>query len=155
MATQNLVSATLAPETKAEITQKLSGIKSQLGFLLSLDASEVHSLFKAGKELEPFLDKAHQAVEAHPEILPGVFNVAEFKKDYQLSKDMADIVAMANELAEGLQSTHVAVKSDAMAAALDVYAAVRQHKDKVSGLSTIADDMAVYFKKSKKKAAMK
>jgi hypothetical protein len=56
-----------------------------------------------------------------------------------------------NQLAEGLQKTYYAVVSDAMVASLDVYSAVKQSKDKVSGLNVIADDMAIFFKKSKAK----
>jgi hypothetical protein len=31
----------------------------------------------------------YNVVNAHPDILPGVFDAQEFKKDYQLSKDLA------------------------------------------------------------------
>jgi hypothetical protein len=91
-------------------------------------------------------------VDEHPEILPAVFDVVEFKKDYQLFKTLTPILTQINELAEGLQKTSYAVGSDALVAALEVYAAVKQNKDKVSGLNATADELAVFFKKSKAKS---
>ena len=38
-----------------------------------------------------------------------------------------------------------------MAGALEVYAAVKQNRDKVPGLNVVADEMAEFFKKAKKK----
>ena len=39
-----------------------------------------------------------------------------------------------------------------MVASLEVYSAVKQNKDKVPGLAYTADEMAVFFKKSRQKA---
>lgn len=47
----------------------------------------------------------------------------------------------------------MAVGSDAMVAALDVFSSVKLNKDKVPGLAVTADDMAVFFKKTKAKTA--
>ena len=148
---QNLISASISAELKASILQRLTSVKTDLNFLLSLQPAEVQSLFKAGDGYAPFMDKAYNAAIDHPEILPGIFDVEEFKKDYRLAKDIIPIVNMVNELAEGLQKTQIAVNSDTMGESLDVYAAVKQNKDKVPGLNVLADEMAVFFKKTKKK----
>jgi hypothetical protein len=73
----------------------------------------------------PFIDPVYTVVAKHPEILPSVINIDEFKRDYLLSKSLAPIVLRASELDEGLQKTYTAVNSDALAAGLDVYAAVK------------------------------
>jgi hypothetical protein len=153
MSSQNMISASLAAETKAEILKALEDIKSKLDFLLSLQSDDIQSLFKAGNGYLPFIEKAYAAVAEHPEILPSVFNAGEFKKDYALSKDLAPIVTRVNELAEGLQKTYTAVNSDTLAASLDVYAAVKLNRDKVPGLNVIADEMGVFFKKPARKSA--
>jgi hypothetical protein len=151
MSTQNLVSAALTPETKAEILQKLTEIKTKLDFLLSLQPDDIKGLFKAGNGYYPFIDRAYSTVNEHPEILPTVFNAAEFTKDYILSKELTPIVNQINELAEGLQKTLTAVNSDALAAALEVYAAVKQNRDKVPGLNVVGDDMSVFFQRTGRK----
>jgi aspartate/tyrosine/aromatic aminotransferase len=68
-----------------------------------------------------------------------------------LSKELTPIVNQINELAEGLGKTLTAVNSDALAAALDVYAAVKLNKDKVSSLNIVADEMAVFFQRTGRK----
>ena len=154
MASQNLVSATLSPETKAEITARIAEIRSRLKFLVTLDASEIMSLVKVGNGFAPFLDKAYGVVTTHPDILPGVFDVNEFKKDYQLSQDLSAIVSQVNELAESLNNTFTAVSSDAMTAALDVYAAVRQNASRVPGLNVVHAEMHEFFKRTKPKTTI-
>jgi len=122
-------------------------------FLLSLQPDDIQSIFKAGVGYLPFIDLAYAVVTEHPEILPSVFNVEEFKKDYALAKDLAPIVLQVGELNEGLQKTSTAVNSDAMAAGFDVYAAVKLNKDKVPGLKVVADQMGVFFQKQARKSA--
>ena len=150
MAIQNLISAILPAEIIAEIKQKLADIKSRLTFLITLQPDEIQELFKAGKGYASFLDKAHDSVCDHPEIMPAVFNIEEFKRDYILAKDLAPILNQVKELAMALEHTVLAARSDALGEALEVYAAIQQNKDKVPGLNVVADEMAKFFKKTKK-----
>jgi hypothetical protein len=152
MSNQNLISATLAEPVKSEILNALADIKTKMNFLLALQPDDVRGLFKAGNGYFPFIDRAYSTVNNHPDILPNVFNTAEFLSDYTLSKDLTSIVNLINELAEGLQKTLTAVNSDALAGALEVYAAVKQNRDKVPGLNVVADEMAVFFQKPSKKS---
>ena len=80
-----------------------------------------------------------------------VFDAAEFERDYRLSKDLTPIANQSKELSDGLQKTLMAVNSDALAEALEIYAAIKQNRDKIPGLSVLADEMAVFFQKSGKK----
>ena len=148
---QNLVSATLTEDTKNQILQKLAEIKSALAFLLSLQPKEVRSMFKPGNTFAPLIDKAYHVVVDHPEILPGVFDKEEFMRDYQLFKDLTPIDNQVNQLSESVSKTLMAISSDALNGTLEVYAAVKQNKDKVPGLNVVAEEMAEFFKKSGKK----
>jgi hypothetical protein len=148
MTTQNLVSASITAQAKAEIQQKFAEIQERLDFLLSLQSEEVHSLYKPGNGMAPFLDKAHAAALEHPHILPAVFDLEEFKKDYALSKDLDDLTQLSRQLTRGLENTQIAAKSDALRGAMEIYAAVKQHRNKVPGLNVIANELAVFFKKT-------
>ena len=151
---QNLVSATLTEETKNKILEKLKEIREALDFLLSLQPKQVMSLFKAAKGFAPLLDKAYNTLIAHPEIMPFVFDKEEFIRDYQLSKNLTIIDDEINELSESVSKTLMAINSDTLNGTLDIYAAVKQNKDKVPGLNVVAAEMAEFFKKSGKKAAL-
>jgi len=148
---QNLVSATLTEETKNQILAKLTEIKSALDFLISLQPKEVRSLFKPGNTFAPLIDKAYHVVVDHPEILPAIFDKEEFIKDYQLSKDLTPIDNQINEHSESVTKTLMAINSDALNETMEVYAAVKQNKDKVPGLNVVAEEMAEFFKKAGKK----
>ena len=148
---QNLISATLQPADAAEVQQLLATVSAKLSFLSTLQTADMVTLFKAGNTYMPFLEEAYQVVTAHPEIVPAVFNTEEFIRDYTLLKELRPVYNQISELAESIQKTYTAVGSDTLMAALEVYSAVKHNKDKVPGLSVIADDMAVYFKKTKAK----
>ena len=151
MSNQNVISATLCEEEKNEILQKLSDIKSRLGFLVTLDPEQLKSLFKPGNGYAPFIEKAHAAAQSHPDILPKVFASEEFEKDYALIQALTPILVQVNELAKSLQDTLTAANSDAMVEALEVYAAVKQHKDKVPGLAVAYEELSAFFQRSRKK----
>lgn len=148
---QNLISASLSATEAAEVEQNLTAAKAGLKFLLSLQTDDTKGLFKVGTNFLPLVDEAFQTVKNHPEILPGVFDKEEFLKDCALLSALTPILNQINELAEGVKKTYTAVGSDALVASLEVYAAVKQNKDKVPGLSVTSDRMAEYFKKNKAK----
>ena len=155
MPSQNLVSATIAPETQAAVLAKLVEIRSSLDFLLSLSGEEAQSLLKVGNNYAPFLDKARRAVDSYPDIMPRLFDLEEFHRDYQLSKDLGVITDQVNQLAESLKNTLAAVNADAMAAALEVYSAVKHNADREPGLTRVQAELAEFFKKSRAKAMAK
>lgn len=70
------------------------------------------------------IEKAHYVVSQHPEILPPMFDIAEFMKDYALIKALTIIASRVDQLADGLKNTLIAAKSDAMVGTLEIYAAV-------------------------------
>lgn len=152
---QNLISATLSAEDAAAVQQNLTDAKARLGFLLSLQTEDIVTLFKVGNAYLPFIEKAYQAMQAHPEIIPPIFDKDEFTRDYQLLNSLRPIFNQINELTESIQKTFTAVGSDAMGASLEIYSAVKQNKDKVPGLAVTADEMAMFFKRSRAKTATK
>lgn len=148
---QNLISATLSTEDAAEVQQNLTNAKAKLSFLLSLQTDDVATIFKVGNAYLPFIDLVYQTVMAHPEILPGVFDKDEFIRDYNLLSALRPIFNQVSELLESIQKTFTAVGSDTMVAALEVYSSVKQNKNKVPGLAATADQMAVFFKRTRAK----
>lgn len=150
MATQNLVSAVLTPELKASINQTLEQLKNDCSFVITLTPDEIKNLFKAGDAYSSFLDKAYNTITDHPEIMPSIFDKEEFKKDYIFAADLMPIIAKVRSILETLENTRTAALSDTIVGALEIYNQVQNNKDKVSGLNTVYDDLAVHFKKSKR-----
>ena len=153
MTSQNLISATIKPADKAAILQMIADIKSRMDYLLTLQTKEVQALYKLGNSYQPFLEKAYSTSLAHPQILPSVFDSYEFKKDYDFVKEFADIADQIKQLSNTVQNTMMAAKSDALYNALGVYSAVKLNRKAVPGLNVVADEMAAFFKKGKRKAS--
>lgn len=146
---QNLISAKLTDEDANAVKQHIGEIRNTLSFLLSLSASDIGSIIKLGNALLPFIEKGHETLTSHPEIMPGVFDKEEYQRDYALLKQINPILSQINELKEGIEKTYYAVGSDVLVSTLEIYAQVKANKGKVPGLNVVADEMAVFFKKSK------
>lgn len=153
MTAQNMISATLPEDAKSDVLQKLSEIRAKLDFLITLDPEQMKSLFKASNGYAPFIEKAYLAANTHPDILPRILSVQEYEKDVMLVRALTPIYSQVSELANALRDTLVAASSDAMSQSLEVYAAVKQHSDKVPGLPVVESEMSVFFQKTKKKVA--
>lgn len=153
MTAQNLVSGALTPEKTLGVTKSLSDVSTNLDMLVILQPDEKKELARVGKTFGPFIELAHGVAVNHPQIMPGVFDIAEFNRDYQLPRDLGPILHQLEELSEAVQDTIFAANSDAMLEALQVYAAVQQNKDKIAGLDTIAAQMADFFKRKKRQPA--
>lgn len=148
---QNLISASLSTEDVESINQAINTLKEKMPFLSSIQKAEINKLFNIGTNYLPFLDLAKQVADSHPEILSGVFNKEEFDKDYLLFKSIQPISQQIAQLNEGSQKALAAVGSDSLDAALEIYAAVKQNKDKVAGLSVTYEAMAAFFKRGRTK----
>lgn len=152
MTAQNLVSGALTEEQKAAVTGAIQTIKEGIPTLVVLQPQEKKEFVRVGNTYIPFIDLAHQVMVEHPEVMPGIFDTAEFNRDYQLAIDLLPILGQLNELAESVEDTIFAARSDVMSGALEVYAAVQQNKDKIPGMDTVAAQMASFFKRAGRRA---
>ena len=150
MATQNLVSATLSDAKRKSIMDLLAAIRKDMDFLITLKTNQVQTLFKLKNNYVPFVDMAYNVMNEHPEIMSNIFEQDEFRKDYELSKDLALIVAAVRQLCDTLLDTQLAVNSDAINNALEVYAAVKQHRARLPGLNDVFTQMSQFFKRARK-----
>ena len=152
MASQNLVSAEITPETLARFLAAIADMRKGMPFLTSLKPEDLKSLVKVGTWFRPFLDRAHRSVNENPDIMPKLFDLPGFNKDCQLIKDLTQLNEQLESLCEGVRNTLAAVGSDALVACLEIYAATKANADRVSGLKVAATEMGEFFKKSKTKA---
>lgn len=150
MATQNLVSATLSAETRKSILGMLAEIRKNMDFLITLKSNQVQSLFKLRNSYAPFVEMAYNVMNEHPEIMSNIFEQDEFRKDFELSKDLALIVDAVRQLCDTLLDTQMAVNSDAINNALEVYTAVKQNRGRLPGLNDVYAQMSQFFKRARK-----
>jgi hypothetical protein len=151
MAEQNLISAEISPDKVNDLINKIRAIKEELNFLVKLNAEEKNNLLKLGDRLLPFVDKAKEILDMYPQIMSPLFNADEFRRDYNLMKNLTPMLNELNSLREALDDTIFATGSDCFTSALEIYSAVQMNRDKIPGMDTIYQEMRNFFNRPKRK----
>ncbi|MCU7845944.1 MAG: hypothetical protein KZQ93_19090 [Candidatus Thiodiazotropha sp. (ex Monitilora ramsayi)] len=142
---QNLISAEFTAEEQAAALAAIQQIQT-LPFLIGLSNSEKRKLNKMGDKSLAFVDRALSIAQQNPEMLPGNFDLEEFERDVSLYHSLIPINIALSKLSELIDSTMIAVGSDAYNSALEVYAFAKM-TDGVSGLEDLRSTLSGRFRK--------
>jgi hypothetical protein len=146
---------TISPVVRSmsEVLRTISPVLGTMSevLLVTLDADQIRSLRKVSNGFRPFLDKAHAVATTNREILPQVFPYDEFIRDYELGNALGPVLDEIEKLASAVRDTVLAANSDALVEAMEVYSAVKVHRNKVPGLDVAHDNLAVFFQKTRRK----
>jgi len=69
----------------------------------------------------------------------------EYRKDYQLLRDLAPIARQVEALSDSLKKTMTALASDTWMESVEIYNIVRRHASLVPGLDAAAKELSVCF----------
>jgi uncharacterized phage infection (PIP) family protein YhgE len=142
------ISAQVSDADVAAIKAAVATIQQKLPFLVSLTPDERKSLPKAGPNSLSFVENALQAAKNNPNILPGSFNATEFESDVDLFAVLTDVNTSIAQLASQIDDTRVAVGSEAMNEARQVYDYVKAAVKTTPGLKPVADQLAERFQRT-------
>ena len=143
------ISATVAAADVQAIKDAIATIQAKLPFLVNLTSGERKSLFKTGANSLSFVQNALQAAQNNPDILPKSFNVPEFASDVTLFATLTDINTAIAQLASSVDDTRLAVGSEAMKEATQVYNYVKTAANTTTpGLKPVADQLGERFQKA-------
>ena len=148
MATTN-ISSVVSNEDLTALKTAIETINSKLPFLINLPDDQLSSLFKLGPKSADFVSDSLDAMNNFPQILAPSFDKTEFTKDANLFKQLSEIKMLLDSLSEKILDTHRQVGSEALDAALQVYAFVQIGQDRVPGLKSVADKLQERFLKAK------
>jgi hypothetical protein len=147
MSYQN-ISAQVSDEDVAAIKAAVAVIQQKLPFLITLTAAERKNLFKTGPNSLSFVQNAQQAAVNNPGILPASFNTVEFTSDVDLFTVMTSINTTVAQSASSIDDTRLAVGSEAMKEATQVYNYVKTAAATTPGLKPLADQLGQRFQKA-------
>ncbi len=154
MAVKNLVSAEISATTLAEIKTCIGTIRSSLGFLISLTDEERTGGMKLGDKTLPFVEKTIDYSVSHPQFIANFTDIAEWKKDYKLFKDLTSILSELSPLYQDIVDTTSEVGIEALAPSLTYYNLTQVgEKNNVPGAKDIAIDLGMRFPGRPKKKA--
>ncbi|MES9815950.1 MAG: hypothetical protein ABW155_04810 [Candidatus Thiodiazotropha sp.] len=141
---QNLISAEFTADEQAAALAAIQQLQS-LPFLIGLSNGEKRKLNKMGDKSLAFVDRALGIARQNPEMLPGSFDLEELERDVSLYHAMLPIKIALSKLSELIDSTMMAVGSDAYNAALEVYAFAKMTGG-VSGLEDLRNSLGSRFR---------
>jgi hypothetical protein len=142
------ISAQVSPADVQTVKAAVATILQKLPFLVSLTADERKKLFKTGPNSLSFVQNALQAAKNNPTILPAAFNAAEFESDVNLFAVLTDLGTTVDQLASEIDDTRLAVGSEAMSEAAQVYQYVKAAAKTTPGLKPVADQLGDRFQHS-------
>nr|WP_298121799.1 hypothetical protein [uncultured Pseudoxanthomonas sp.] len=133
--TQNRISLTLDPETVERILASISALEADLQNLIALTNDERRDMFKMGTKSHAFCTTALAVAEQHSGIMPRDFDIAAFRQDQMALDALRPCSLRLAQLYQRVTDTELALGSDLMAAALEVYGVL-----KVAGKGKGVDD---------------
>jgi hypothetical protein len=152
MSYQN-ISATVSAEDIAAIKAAITTIQQKLPFLITLTQAERKSLYKTGPNSLSFVQNAQQAAVDNPGILPGSFGTTEFTSDVDLFTALTEINTLTAQLNSSVDDTRMAVGSESMREATQVYNYVKTAAATTPGLKPLADQLGQRFQKASSKSS--
>jgi hypothetical protein len=117
----NRIDASLSAANKNQVLQLIQDIKNLLPFLLDISQEEFKSLPKMGDKSRAFVSQALALAEQDDSFLPRSFDVAEMRKDVELTEALLPILTAMSSLTELLEDTYKLAGSEAYVSALLVY----------------------------------
>lgn len=146
---QNIDAAVSAADLQ-DIKDAFGRVLSKLPFLVSLTADERIAAVKTGPDSVSFITNALTAAQDHPTVLPVSFSTEAFKRDVDLFGLLTELVAVAASVASQIDDTRLAVGSEAMQQATQVYTYIKAATKTTPGLKPIAEQLGERFKRAGK-----
>ena len=143
------VSAELTAAQVGEIKGLIASLHTKLPFLVNLTADERRALFKKGHRSQAFVENSLLAAQNNPNILPPSFDVNQFARGVALANQLGDIKTCLEQLVSQLDDTSIAVGSDALRQASQVYEYVKAAAKVTPGLKPVAEQLSERFQKSR------
>lgn len=147
------ISAVLTDDVLAQIKTHVDAIRALLPFLQTLTPEDRSKLYKMRDARLAYVSKAVDGAQEHPEIVPGVFKVDEFVKDWDLTTQMVKLRAVVQSLYSDIDDTTMGVGSETVTAANKFYKYVQSAAPTTPGLKPLLDELAKAFERASKAAA--
>jgi hypothetical protein len=146
MATKNLVSASLTAANISSIKTAMQTISDKMPFLISLTDAQRRGGLKLGDKTFGFVDKVMDYSKTNSDMVPAYLDLTELTTDYQLFKDLSEILRILKPLEQSIEDTATEAGIEALAASLVFYGSVKAAtKQGVQGAKAIYEDLQKRF----------
>lgn len=142
--TQNIVSLNLTDAQLQAVDAALGELETQLAGLVALSTPQKRSLRKMGSKSEAFCRQAMLLLQQNPEVVPANVVAARPVEDLAMLDKLRPRLLRLTRLAERGADTDIALGSDVMAAALQVYGQLKL-TGAGEGLQALRRDLGTRF----------
>ena len=123
--TQNRIAMTFQPDRLERIDGSLNALEADLDLLIALTVEERQDLVKMGHKSRAFCATALSVAEQHAGLMPRDFDIDAFRQDHLALELLRPRAARLAHLMQRMADTELALGSDLMAAALEVYGVLK------------------------------
>lgn len=146
---ENRITAELTKTDRDQVLDFINQSRALLPFLIDLTIEERKSLPKMGDKSRAFVSQALTIAEQDDSFLPRSFDVAEMRKDVELTEQLLPLITSLSKFLELLEDTYTLAGSDAYAAGLIVYNSA-QRQGKGVALDNLLDTLGQRFARKAK-----
>jgi hypothetical protein len=146
MARQNLISASLEQALASDSLIKIQNVKTDLTFLINLSKDQRKKFRKMGSKSVEYVNDNLVGALQFPGSLPQDFSLVEFQKDADLIKQLFPILIASQALTEALNDTILALGSDCMKEADEVYSYLKLAAKTDANAKALVEQISKRFK---------
>jgi hypothetical protein len=151
MSRQNLISAAVEDAVVTTVLNQINDAKNALPFLLNLSTQNRKKYRKMGPKSVDYVNDNLAGAKQFPNALPKDFSIEEFSKDAVLIKQLYPLLVATQSLSEALNDTILALGSDSMKEADEVYSYLKLAAKTDSNAKTLVEQIGKRFKGQGKK----
>jgi hypothetical protein len=148
MANKNLISEVIPAKVITDATTGLQQVYNLLKpYLLdNVTKEQIDSIPKLGEKSEPYVDKALEYANNHPNTVPRRCNIPEADKDFAVFEVLRPLEPIATQLSIMIHNTRLIAGSEAIDCVHDYYKNVKQDaEDGVAEAIPIYNDLKQRF----------
>lgn len=151
MPRQNLISAEVDNAVVTAAIQTINDTKAEFPYLLNLSAEERKKFRKMGPKSVDYVNENLLGANQFPGSLPSDFPVEEFANDVDAINKLYPLLVASQALTEALNDTLLALSSDAMKEADEVYGFLKIASKRDANAKALVEQIARRFKGQGKK----
>jgi hypothetical protein len=151
---QNIVTLNLTDAQLSAVDAALTELETQLSGLIALVPSHKRGLRKMGEKSEAFCRQALRVLEQNPQLVPANVLAADAIGDLAAIDQLRPRMLRLGRLSERASDTNIALGSDVMTTALQVYAQIKL-TGQGEGLAAVRRDLGTRFGRGPKMAQPK
>ena len=151
MPRQNLISAEVDNAVVTAAIQTINDTKAEFPYLLNLSAEERKKFRKMGPKSVDYVNENLLGANQFPGSLPSDFPIEEFANDVDAINKLYPLLVASQALTVALNDTLLALSSDAMKEADEVYGFLKIASKRDANAKALVEQIARRFKGQGKK----